>query len=81
MSYKHVFFGDLKKKIFNSKLDELSSDIIDEEERFNYFPNKFTNIISIITSLMNTMTFMFSINKVIFNIIYIFDIYIIITTP
>jgi len=43
MSYKHVFFGDLKKKIFNSKLDELSSDIIDEEERFNYFPNKFTN--------------------------------------
>jgi len=43
MSYKHVFFGDLKKKIFNSKWDELSSDIIDEEEKFNYFPNKFTN--------------------------------------
>ena len=39
MSYQNVFFGDLKKKIFNSK----GSDIIDEEERFIYFPNKFTN--------------------------------------
>ncbi len=53
MSYKHVFFGDLKKKIFNSKWDELSSDIIDEEEKFNYFPNKFTNHESLEFSSLN----------------------------
>ena len=43
MSYQNVFFGDLKKKNFYSNGTELSSDIIDEEERFIYFPNKFTN--------------------------------------
>ena len=43
MSYQNVFFGDLKKKNFYSNGTELSSDIIDEEEIFIYFPNKFTN--------------------------------------
>ena len=43
MSYQNVFFGDLKKKNFYSKGNDLSSDIIENVYEMIYFPHEFTN--------------------------------------